>query len=47
MTDLISDDYVPPRDDWMKRGGEDNGLIPIYQPQNPRWPGWQKNTSWE
>ena len=44
MTDLPQDDYVPPRDDWMMRG--DGGLVPIYQPQNPRWPGWQKNTSW-
>jgi len=40
MTDLTSDDYVPPRDDWKDRDG------PIYQPQNPRWPGWQKNTNW-
>lgn len=46
MTDLTSDDYVPPRDDWMMRGGPGEGLVPIYQPQNPRWPGWQKNSSW-
>jgi hypothetical protein len=45
MTDLTSDDYVPPRDDWMYRGNSGQ-LEPIYQPQNPRWPGWQKNTSW-
>lgn len=44
MTDLPSDDYVAPRDDWMMRG--DGELVPIYQPQNPRWPGWQKNTNW-
>lgn len=39
-TNLIADDYVPPRDDWMDRDG------PIYTPQDPRWPGWQKNTNW-
>lgn len=46
MTDLPYDDYVPPRDDWMKRPDTGGPLEPIYQPQNPRWPGWQKNTSW-
>lgn len=38
--DLPSDDYAPSMDDWMSREG------PIFQPQNPRWPGWQKNTNW-
>ncbi|AZS06583.1 minor tail protein [Mycobacterium phage JacoRen57] len=47
MTDLISDDFVPPRDDWMQRDDYTGELKPIYQPQNPRWPGWQKNTNWE
>lgn len=47
MTDLIGDDYVPPRDSWMERGGEHNSLQPIFQPQNPRWPRWQKNTNWD
>lgn len=42
MTDLLSDEYVPPRDDWMGRGGK-----PIYWPQNARWPGWQKNTNFQ
>jgi hypothetical protein len=39
--DLGSDDYQPPRDDWNNRKG------PIFWPQNPRFPGWQKNTSWD
>ena len=39
--DLPSDDWVEPRDDWMDRDG------PIYWPQNPRWPGWQKNTNFD
>lgn len=47
MTDLTQDDYVPPRDDWMQRNDSTGELQPIYQPQNPRWPGWQKNTNWE
>lgn len=47
MTDLASDDYVPPRDDWMQRNPNTGEKQPIYQEQNPRWPGWQKNTNWE
>ena len=39
--DLPSDDYAPPMDDWTDRDG------PIYWPQNPRWPGWQKNSNFE
>lgn len=46
MTDIISDEWVPPRDDWMGRNPLTGELAPIYQEQNPRFPGWQKNTSW-
>lgn len=40
--DLPSDDFVPNRDDWKRGQGK-----PIFWPQNTRFPGWQKNTSWD
>lgn len=46
MTDLPQDDYYPPMDDWMGKDPRTGEPVPIFQPQNPRWPGWQKNTNW-